>query len=59
MNLCSDGHDEICYECTYCPLCEKINEKNDMESELNEKILEAEENGYARGYAEGCNTVVE
>ena len=21
MNLCSDGHDEVCYECRECPVC--------------------------------------
>lgn len=26
MNLCSEGHDEICYEGKYCPACEIIKE---------------------------------
>jgi hypothetical protein len=21
MTLCSDGHDEVCYECRRCPVC--------------------------------------
>ena len=24
MNLCNDGHDEVCYESRTCPACEKI-----------------------------------
>jgi len=35
MNLCSDNHDEICYEGRYCPLC-------DMRDELDESITELE-----------------
>ena len=22
MNLCSDGHDEVCYLARYCPVCD-------------------------------------
>jgi len=32
MNLCSDGHDEVCYEGKYCPVCE---EKNNLLSEID------------------------
>jgi len=39
MNLCSGSHynihDEICYEGRNCPFCEKINELNDVQSELD------------------------
>lgn len=24
MNLCSDNHDEVCYECRNCPACAAI-----------------------------------
>ena len=42
MNLCDDGHDEVCYEGKKCPFCTYIEE-----SELEKK----EE--YERGYEEG------
>ena len=32
MNLCSDGHEEVCYEARTCPACEAIQEKqNDID----------------------------
>ena len=37
MNLCSDHHDEVCYEAKTCPACEAIQEKqNDIDSRDNE-----------------------
>lgn len=30
MNLCSDGHDEVCYEVRNCPCCQ-ISEDKDKE----------------------------
>ena len=24
MNLCDDGHDEVCYESRHCPVCDAI-----------------------------------
>ena len=24
MNLCSDGHTEVCYDGNYCPVCDLI-----------------------------------
>jgi glutaredoxin len=39
MNLCADGHDEICYESRDCPFCEKIKESDETIGELgNENI---------------------
>jgi len=47
INLCSDGHDEICYEgnTSSCPVCiiidENQSEKSDLENEvdrLNDKV---------------------
>jgi len=29
MNLCSDGHDEVCYEGRKCPACFEIEIKKD------------------------------
>lgn len=45
MNLCSDGHDEVCYSERYCPCCIIIRDLDiaeDTVKELREevKILE-------------------
>jgi hypothetical protein len=34
MNLCSSGHEEICYESRKCPLCIEIAEREAAEKEL-------------------------
>jgi len=34
MNLCSDNHEEICYEGRHCPCCWIIEEKQQLESEI-------------------------
>lgn len=34
MNLCSDGHDEVCYETKKCPCCEWVGEVEDLRAEL-------------------------
>ncbi len=31
MNLCSDSHDEVCYEGRTCPLCAKQKEIDELE----------------------------
>lgn len=40
MNLCSDNHDEICFEGRKCPFCEKIDEHKRevdlMQSEIDD-----------------------
>jgi hypothetical protein len=36
MELCSDGHDEICYNSRYCPLC-------DMRDDLEDYIIDLEQ----------------
>ena len=28
MNLCSEGHDEVCYESRHCPVCEVRDDLN-------------------------------
>lgn len=46
MNLCSDGHTEVCYGNNDCPCCELIKEKDDIEDDLDnaeKKITELEE----------------
>jgi hypothetical protein len=43
MNLCSDGHEEVCYECIDCPVCEVTEEKNDEIHELEVQVSELED----------------
>jgi len=46
MNLCSDTHEEVCYEGRKCPMCEMIQKVTDFEDEifgLKEKIEELQE----------------
>ena len=40
MNLCSNKHDEICFEGRNCPLCEKIEEYKEWIERLEDKISE-------------------
>lgn len=41
MNLCSDKHDEVCYEGGLCPVCDMRDEMQEeierLQEELNEK----------------------
>ncbi len=34
MYLCSDKHDEVCYDQRDCPVCEKIKEISDLEDKI-------------------------
>jgi hypothetical protein len=34
MNLCFDGHDEVCYEGRKCPCCELLKDNQKLEDEL-------------------------
>ena len=34
MNLCDDGHDEVCYDGRDCPVCEVLKKMSDMEDEI-------------------------
>jgi peptidoglycan hydrolase CwlO-like protein len=36
MNLCDSGHEEICYECRNCPLCDANEEIESLEKEVDE-----------------------
>ena len=38
MNLCDDGHQEICFEGGKCPLCEIVKEKDTQIKELTSEI---------------------
>jgi hypothetical protein len=46
MNLCNDGHDEVCYEGRDCPVCEHVKTISDLEDkiyDLNEEIKKLNE----------------
>jgi hypothetical protein len=43
MNLCSDGHEEICYESKECPACEFKEEVEELKDEIV-KLNEASDN---------------
>ncbi len=34
MNLCSSGHEEVCFESRKCPGCEVVDELNEVKREL-------------------------
>jgi len=34
MRLCSNGHDEVCFETSDCPMCEKDKEIDRLEKEI-------------------------
>ena len=35
MNLCSRGHEEVCYEGRNCPVCELIDEIEEKNAEID------------------------
>ena len=43
MNLCSKNHEEICYEGKWCPLCDVLKEREELEKE-NERLKEENDN---------------
>jgi len=36
MELCSNGHDEVCYDCRECPVCTAQEEIDSLEEDLQE-----------------------
>lgn len=42
MNLCNNGHDEVCYEGRHCPACAVADDLNRDISKLEEKIADLE-----------------
>lgn len=38
MELCSSGHEEICYNSRKCPLCLEIDEKESLEKDLKNEL---------------------
>lgn len=43
MNLCSSGHEEVCFETIKCPACEVVDELMETKRELQK--LQEESNG--------------
>ena len=43
MNLCSENHEEVCYEGRVCPACEVISEYEQRIDDLQETIYNLEE----------------
>ncbi|MDP2218511.1 MAG: hypothetical protein Q8J68_14635 [Methanolobus sp.] len=43
MNLCDNGHDEICYTSRKCPVCEIIKEKDEIIEELDGIVYDLKE----------------
>ena len=39
MNLCSDNHEEVCYEDRFCPAC-RIRDEKDKEIEKLESAID-------------------
>lgn len=35
MNLCSEGHEEVCFEGRDCPVCEAIETADSLQSDLD------------------------
>jgi hypothetical protein len=42
MNLCSSGHEEVCFESRKCRACELIAEKEGLEEEIRLAKIEIE-----------------
>jgi len=40
MDICSSGHDEICFEGRKCPLCELIKEIEDLQAIIDSEKRE-------------------
>jgi hypothetical protein len=34
MELCSDGHDEVCFEARRCPVCEVMEKRDEVLEDL-------------------------
>lgn len=46
MELCSDGHEEVCYDGKHCPACVALQENDELGAEVDElkgeiKVLES------------------
>ena len=36
MTLCHENHDDVCYECSKCPVCERIKEIDRLDARVSE-----------------------
>lgn len=43
MNLCSSGHNEVCYETRECPCCEIMEDSTKKIDALENRIVDLEE----------------
>jgi hypothetical protein len=46
MEICEDGHDQVCFDARNCPCCEVLKMNSDLDDkvfELNEEIDELKE----------------
>lgn len=43
MNLCSNNHDEVCFEVRECPCCEKIKELEQSEETVSDLETEVKD----------------
>ena len=43
MNLCSNGHDEVCYESRDCPACEARVERDEAKETIIELLATLQE----------------
>ena len=43
MNLCDDGHGEVCYETRACPACREIEKLTAMVDETSDALGEAKQ----------------
>jgi hypothetical protein len=42
MDLCSEKHDEVCYEGVRCPACDKIDDLEEQVEDLTKELAKAE-----------------
>lgn len=42
MNLCDDGHDEVCYESKRCPVCVEMVKISEIDVKLQDMCDEVE-----------------
>jgi hypothetical protein len=38
MNLCSEDHDEVCFDVPFCPVCELTDDRDDEIKALKKEI---------------------
>lgn len=42
MNLCNEGHEEVCFEGRKCPACSAMEQLQDMVDSLNDDVAKLE-----------------